>query len=118
MQYTKDNREINDKTPVAMPLGYERPEPLSHLIARLVRVESIKAQSMGKESFEESDDFEVDEDNDAIASTYQMTQMQEEHVRERPQKQPAKSGAPSEKKEENLPLEKDQKNVEKPQEAQ
>lgn len=110
-QYTKDNREeIPDPTPVEMPIGYEHPESLESMIARLVRVESQRAVASGEESFEESDDFDVDDDNE-LTSEYQMSNMQEEYVdesaREASRKSPAKAaGAPKEEKKEEPEVEK------------
>lgn len=87
--YTKDNRlEIPDQTPVEMPLGYERPESLEQMIARMVRFQSDKAQRHGLESFEEADDFDVADSEGDLMSPYQMTDMQEEeppYVRQQPQ---------------------------------
>lgn len=77
-QYTEDKRlEIPDPTPVEMPLGYERPESLQSMIARMVRTFSDQAQKEGAESFEEADDFDIDDDSE-IVSPYQMNDMQEE----------------------------------------
>lgn len=78
MEYNSKHEEIPDKKPIALPLGYRAPEPLANMIARLIRVESLKAEAEGMESFEESDDFDI-EDDDQLVSPYQMTQMQEEH---------------------------------------
>lgn len=79
-QYTEGNHEeIPDPTPVEMPIGYEHPESLESMIARLVHNESRRAKSQGQESFEESDDFDMDDDSEII-SEYQMTDMQEEYV--------------------------------------
>lgn len=76
--YTKDNRmEIPDQTPVEMPLGYERPESIESMIARMVRSVSEQAGREGAETFEEADDFDMDDDSE-IVSPYQMSQMEEE----------------------------------------
>lgn len=76
--YTKDNRlEIPDPTPVEMPLGYEKPESLESMIARMVRNVSLRAEKHGAETFEESDDFDCDDDHDPV-SQYQLNEMQEE----------------------------------------
>lgn len=87
--YTEDRRlEIPDKTPVAMPIGYERPESLQSMIARMVHSHALMtaAQKQGMETFEESDDFDVDDEGD-LTSPYQMTDMQEEYVTPKPQTQ-------------------------------
>lgn len=82
-KYNNKHEEIPDKTPVEIPLGYEKPEPLESMIARMVRVHSMEAVRQGLESFEEADDFNVDEEEVPL-STYQQTQMQEEVPIERP----------------------------------
>lgn len=93
-QYDRFHREVPDKTPVSMPLGYERPEPLESMIARMIRVESVKAQSQGKETFEESDDFDVDDDDIKFTSDHQFTDMQEEEL-DNPKPKPKPSRKPS-----------------------
>lgn len=84
-QYTKDNvQEIPDKTPVEIPLNYEAPESLESMIARMVSVEmSAIAKKGGFETFEESDDFDIDDTDGVPVSTHQMTQLEEEYPRER-----------------------------------
>lgn len=78
-KYTQDNRmEIPDPRPVEMPIGYEHPEPLESMIARMVRLESERAGQQGLETFEEADDFDVDDDEGELVSPYQMSTMQEE----------------------------------------
>lgn len=60
------SREIIDPTPVEWPLGVSVPESLEQKIARMVRTGvSQFAAEHGAESFEESDDFDV-EDPDAL----------------------------------------------------
>jgi len=79
MPYTKDNREILDTTPVEMPLGYEKPESLSDMIARMIKTANIQAARTGQiESIEEADDFDTEDDEPEMVSNYQMTDMQED----------------------------------------
>jgi hypothetical protein len=79
MPYTKDNREILDTTPVEMPLGYEKPESLSDMIARMIKTANIQAAKTGKiETIEEADDFDCDDDEPELVSNYQMSDMQED----------------------------------------
>lgn len=100
--YTKDNRfEIPDPCPVSMPAGYKRPETLEAMIARMMRV-SEALKDTGAETFEEADDFDVDDDGE-INSPYQMSQMQEEYyheparaVPERPNRRASDGNSPSE----------------------
>lgn len=78
-KYNELGQEIPDPTPVAMPLGYERPESLSDLVARMVRVHiSKQAHELGLETFEEADDFSMDEDDEVLPSQYEMSGMEEE----------------------------------------
>lgn len=80
MKYDEHGREVPDPTPVEMPLGWSRPKPLQDLIKDMIRVEmSRQAVAAGFESFEEADDFEVDDsDGDDMLSQYELTPMQEE----------------------------------------
>lgn len=93
--YTEDLKmEIPDKTPVELPIGYRAPETLEQLIARLVRNQQTQnyIAAQGAETFEEADDFDVDDDQE-MTSPYEMNQMQEEYIHERA-KSDTKSVAP------------------------
>lgn len=58
-------REVPDPKPMAMPSGFRRPETLQEQVARLVRSRlSEIALEQGAESFEESEDFDVDDEFD------------------------------------------------------
>lgn len=73
--------EIPDPTPMAWPAGVRRPETLTEQIRRLVRLEvSQAAAAQGMETFEESDDFDVDDDDGEFVSPYELTEMQEEAI--------------------------------------
>lgn len=64
MEFDEKGREILDPTPVAIPLGFGRPESLEEKMHRMVRsYVSAIAQNNGHESFEEADDFEVEDDD-------------------------------------------------------
>lgn len=77
-KYNEKHQEIPDPTPVEMPLGYERPESLESMIARMIQTVNVRAAKSGQvETFEESDDFETDDEPD-LKSPYQMTDMEEE----------------------------------------
>lgn len=74
-KYNAKGELIPDPTPVEVPVGFGAPESLESMIARLVRVESIRAAETGSaETFEESDDMDIEED-DPIASTYEVRDM-------------------------------------------
>lgn len=58
-------REVPDGEPLALPSGFKRPETLAEQVARLVQGSlSRLAQESGEESFEESEDFDVEDDFD------------------------------------------------------
>lgn len=56
--------ETPDPNPVRIPAGFKRPETLEEQIRRLVRSErfAVLAQEEGFETFDEADDFDVDDD--------------------------------------------------------
>lgn len=57
--------EIPDQTPVALPLGYKKPESLQQTIRRLIQTQaSLEAQQNGFETFEEANDFIIGDDYD------------------------------------------------------
>lgn len=91
-EYDKFGREIPDDTPVEMPLGWKRPQPLIERIREIIRVEmSQQGVDQGFESFEEADDFETGEEDDLV-SKYEMTDMQEEFILPVPDKGAGKDG--------------------------
>lgn len=56
-------REIPDPKPLRIPLGFKRPETLAEQVQRLVRNGlSIAAEARGAETWEEADDFDIDDD--------------------------------------------------------
>lgn len=55
--------EKPDPRPLALPAGFQKPESLHETIARLVQRDlSARAEAQGEETFEESEDFEIDDD--------------------------------------------------------
>ncbi|UOF80224.1 hypothetical protein [Microviridae sp.] len=68
-----------DPTPIELPIGYEAPESLAEMIARMIRAEDYRkmSEAAGVESFDEADDFEMEEDE--FKSEHEMSQMQEEY---------------------------------------
>lgn len=57
--------EVLDDKPPHIPAGFRRPETLQEQVARLVRTHvSREAEEAGYETFEEAEDFEVDDDFD------------------------------------------------------
>lgn len=61
-----DGSESLDDTPLAPPVGYTRQIPLHLQIREMVRSEALRqaAEAAGQESFEEADDFDVEDDFD------------------------------------------------------
>lgn len=75
-------REVLDPNPAAMPLGFKRPESLADTIRRLIRHEvSQAAQESGDETFEDADDFDVDDDPADPSTPYEMNFDQEAYPR-------------------------------------
>lgn len=73
--------EVPDPTPVEWPAGVRRPETLTEQIQRLVRVQMSQfAEEQGLETFEEADDFDIDDEEGAPFSPYELTEMQEERT--------------------------------------
>ncbi|MEM2002482.1 MAG: hypothetical protein QXT77_07555, partial [Candidatus Methanomethylicaceae archaeon] len=57
--------EALDPTPVVVPAGFKRPETLAEQVQRLVRTHiSRQAEEAGFETFEDAEDFDVDDDFD------------------------------------------------------
>lgn len=78
MKFDERGRELPDDTPLEVPLNWKRPPSLREMIQQHIRTEmSAQADQDGLETFEESDDFDVDEDPDPL-SQYELTPMAEE----------------------------------------
>lgn len=58
--------EVPDPTPVAPPVGYKKQPSMVEYIRDMVRSEKLRqeAEAAGYETFEESEDFDVGDDND------------------------------------------------------
>lgn len=73
MRHDEKGREIPDPRPMEMPVGLRKPESMEDMIRRFVRVEASRiAQNEGMETFEEADDFEVEDDDFSDAPTQYM----------------------------------------------
>lgn len=82
--FTARGAEILDTTPMELPLGYKPQESMDEKLRRIVREEVSDAASRhGLETFEEADDFVVEDGDDFLPSQYQLTEMQEERIIER-----------------------------------
>lgn len=77
MKHDEKGREIMDTTPVEVPLEFQRPLTMQEEIRRMVRQElSRAAEASGFETFEESDDFDVEDDDDLLfMSPYEIKEM-------------------------------------------
>lgn len=66
-------REIPDSRRPRLPIGFKKPESLAEQVQRLVRTHlSEHAQEQGAESFEDADDFDIDDDDSDPFSPYEM----------------------------------------------
>lgn len=99
MKFDDRGRELPDDTPVEVPLNWKRPPSLREMIQQHIRTEmSLTAQGEGMETFEEADDFEVDEDPDPL-SQYELREMAEERPKppaEAPKEKPPESAKSAE----------------------
>lgn len=96
-------QELPDPTPMAPPVGFKRQKPLHELIREMVRSEHLAqaAAAAGAETFEESDDFDVDDDSYDPSTPYEMTFEGDVELPSESQGAPAQQGkpAPAEKSE-------------------
>lgn len=75
-----DGAEVCSSVPIAPPIGYERKPSMVEYIRDMVRTElSRSAGNSGMETFEEADDFDVDDDP-FPASTFEMEETFEPEV--------------------------------------
>lgn len=73
MHYNEKGQEVPDTTPVEAPIHFSRPLTLAQQMQRMIRTElSKQAVDDGQESFEEADDFDVDEDPDPLSQYEQI----------------------------------------------
>lgn len=116
MRFDEEGREVFERGPVEVPVGFRRPETLAEQVRRLVRNQfSMVAAVQGQETFEEANDFDVEEDDAELRLTgYEITDLQadaplgvaeakeeEEDDREPPdKKKPAEEPAKADKAEE------------------
>lgn len=66
----KENEEL-DPTPMAMPLGYKKPESLQQMMIRMIHDADFqrKMREQGVETIDESDDFEMEDDENYLPRT-------------------------------------------------
>lgn len=65
-KYNDKGEEIMDPTPCEVPTGFHRPPSLQERIKMLVRSENLRlaAEAAGNETFEEANDFDIDDELD------------------------------------------------------
>jgi len=96
-RHNERGHEILDQTPIERPVGFHRPPNLTEQIQRMVRSElSLRASQAGAESFEEADDFDIDDDPPDPASPWELNfdQAAEPVPPKTPKKQPVKPAEP------------------------
>lgn len=73
MALDKRGHEIPDPEKIAIPSGFKRPETLAEQIQRLVRSEALakEARDAGMETFEEAEDFEIEDEMFDPSSPYE-----------------------------------------------
>lgn len=57
-------REVLDNTPMAPPIGYKKQPSMVEIVRDMVRSERLRVEAaeMGRESFEDADDFDIPDD--------------------------------------------------------
>lgn len=66
---TPEGREILDQTPVALPIHYDRPEPIHQRIRRMI-LQATMDQQEGQETLEDANDFEIPDDPSSFDTGY------------------------------------------------
>lgn len=71
--YNERGEEILDPTPIALPVGFTRPRSLQDTMKKLVQDELIRRdlQAHEIETFEEADDFDVEEQDPLESTPYE-----------------------------------------------
>ena len=82
-----DGKEYPDPTPVEVPVDCRQPPSLREEMRRFIREEfSRNAEQTGQETFEDSDDFDIEGEDDFV-SPYEMVDMIDEEPLEREEDQ-------------------------------
>lgn len=85
MRYNERGHEILDPTPVEMPVRFQRPPTLQEQIKAFVKRElSEAAEAQGVETFEEADDFDIEDDPIDPTTPWELNYEQERASREMP----------------------------------
>ena len=82
MTTIKNGWETPDPTPVARAVRFQRPPTLEEIVQRSIRgALSRHAAEQGHETFEEANDFDVDDDGHEFRSDHEFTEQDEEDLR-------------------------------------
>lgn len=96
MKFNERGHEILDPTPVEMPMQWKRPPTLQEQIKAFVRRElSEQAAAAGAETFEEADDFDIEDDPLDPQSEWEMNYDQESAEHANPLQQTAPAVSPN-----------------------
>lgn len=72
IKFDEHGRELPDPTPLALPVGFKKPETLEAQIQRLIKGKlSRQAEEQGFETFADAEDFDIDDDDEPSAP-YEM----------------------------------------------
>lgn len=89
-KFNDKGHEILDPTPIALPVGMSKPESLESKMRRFIRTEfSRQAQDQGMESFDEANDFDMDDEADLPLTRYEAHELIDEEPTD---EQPGRSG--------------------------
>lgn len=71
--YNEKGEELLNPTPLELPVGFKRPQSLQERMRYLLRSEELKRalESAGEETFEEADDFDVEEQDPLEGTPYE-----------------------------------------------
>lgn len=82
MRYNDAGEEIPDDRPVEVPLKFKRPLSIQEEIQRYIRIEaSMAAGRDGLETFDEANDFEVEDDDEFPLSSAERAALLAEEYR-------------------------------------
>lgn len=69
-KFNAQGQEIPDSTPLAVPAGMRKPESVTEMMRRLIRQDmSRHFEKQGHESFDEANDFDVEEEDAELSGT-------------------------------------------------
>lgn len=70
--------EYNSGVPLEMPMGSCRPRPIQEIIASMVRAQVAQEKDIEPESWEDSNDFEIEDELDGMLnfSAYELKELQ------------------------------------------